>query len=258
MTFSNKINNRRYKFNQKRKRILKKGISLLPNLFTLGNAFFGFCSIVLSSKGDLITASYCILLAALMDALDGRLARLIGVDSDIGVQLDSLSDAVSFCMAPAFLVYFWELKKIGFVGLVISSIFLLSGLWRLARFNILHDTQTRFFLGVPTTIAACFLATLFLNCRNIDQNFYFLFFIFILVLILSFLMVSSLKFPTFKQQLFKIKKTWYVAIFIVLFSILAVMQIYKILLIFFLLYFLFSILITVFKFNYLEEKGEHE
>lgn len=258
MTFSRKNKNHIYSFKQKRKKLFKKSISLLPNLFTLGNAFFGFCSIILSSKGDLITASYCILIAALMDALDGRLARLMGVDSALGVQLDSLSDAVSFCMSPAILVYFWQLKKIGFLGLIVSSVFLLAGLWRLARFNILHDVQTKFFLGVPTTIAACFLATLFLNCRYIDQSFYFLFFILILVLLLAFLMVSSLKFPTFKQQLFKVKKTWYVAIFIILFSFLAVFQIYRILLIFFLFYFLFSILISIFNFKFMQKKGEHE
>ncbi|MCF7899382.1 CDP-diacylglycerol--serine O-phosphatidyltransferase [Candidatus Babeliales bacterium] len=238
--------------------MFKKSIALLPNLFTLGNAFFGFCSIILSSRGDLITASYCILIAALMDALDGRLARLMGVDSALGVQLDSLSDAVSFCMAPAFLIYFWQLKKMGFLGLIVSSIFLLAGLWRLAKFNILHDVQTKFFLGVPTTIAACFLATLYLNFIHVDQNFYFLFFISILVLFLAFLMVSSLRFPTFKQQLFKVKRTWYVALFIVVFSFLAVLQIYRVLLIFFLLYFLFSILISVFNFKFMQEKGEHE
>lgn len=258
MTFSRRNKNCTYNFKQKRKRLFKKSIALLPNLFTLGNAFFGFCSIILSSRGDLITASYCILIAALMDALDGRLARLMGVDSALGVQLDSLSDAVSFCMAPAFLIYFWQLKKMGFLGLIVSSIFLLAGLWRLAKFNILHDVQTKFFLGVPTTIAACFLATLYLNFIHVDQNFYFLFFISILVLFLAFLMVSSLRFPTFKQQLFKVKRTWYVALFIVVFSFLAVLQIYRVLLIFFLLYFLFSILISVFNFKFMQEKGEHE
>ena len=82
---------------------LKKRLTFLPHLFTLGNAFFGFCSLVAAASGEIKVAAHFILLGALMDALDGRVARLMGVESGLGVQMDSLSDAVSFCVAPAFL-----------------------------------------------------------------------------------------------------------------------------------------------------------
>ncbi len=241
MVFSDKFNERRARFDQKKKIIIKKGISLIPNLFTLANAFFGFCSVILAAKGDLLAASYFILLGALMDALDGRIARLVGADSPIGVQLDSLSDAISFCLAPASLVYFWQLKKMGFIGLFASAIFLLSGLWRLAKFNIMHEEQAAFFSGVPTTIAGCFLATVLLNTKEVDQNIWFLIFMFCLVLLLAALMVSSIKFPTFKQQLFKLHKNWYVAAGVLFFAVLAVLQLHKVLLLLLLLYFSSSI-----------------
>lgn len=236
MVESKKIKSKKH-FLKRRKINLKKGLSFLPHLFTLGNVFFGFCSVIFAAKGDLFAASYCILLGALMDALDGRIARLIGSSSDFGVQLDSLADAISFCLAPAILYYFWQLKAFGLLGIIISSLFLLSGLMRLARFNIIHEKQTLFFLGVPTTVAGCFLATLLLNSGGVEQKNWFLFFILFLVLALSFLMISSIRFPTFKRKLFCLHRNWYVAAFIVLFAIISVMQFQKVLLLLFLLYF---------------------
>ena len=225
---------RKNKRRLRHEKIMQKSLSCLPHLFTLGNAFFGFNSIIFASTGDLFAAAYCILLGALMDALDGRVARLIGVASDFGVQLDSLADAISFCLAPAIMCYFWQLKTFGILGIVASSIFLLAGLMRLAKFNITHEAQTTFFSGVPTTIAGCFLAIFLLNSAWIEQQGWLLIFVLILVLTLSFLMVSTVRFPTFKRKSFHLNKNWYIAIFIVLFAIIAVMQLQKVLLLIFL------------------------
>ena len=222
---------------RKRKLIIKRGLLFLPNAFTLGNAFFGFCSIVFSAKLDFISASYFILLGALMDALDGRLARLFGAESLIGLQLDSLADAISFCLAPALLIYFWQLRTLGLFGLIISAIFFLSGILRLARFNVIAEQQTIFFLGLPTTIAGCFLAIIFLNTHFKYENSLLLPLILIISLVLSFLMVSSIRFPAFKKRLFSFNKNRNKVAFVLLFAFVFVMQFHKILFLLFLLYF---------------------
>jgi len=228
-------------FSNRRRLILKKSVFLLPNIFTLGNAFFGFCSIIFASKSDFFTASYFILLGALMDSLDGRIARHFGSSSAIGLQLDSLADAVSFCLAPAFLIYFWHFKSLGFLGLIISSVFFLAGIFRLARFNVISHEQSLFFLGLPTTIAGCFLSTFYLNIANKYSERLILPIVFLLCLFLSYLMVSKIKFPAFKQNFLKPYKRWYKFLLICLFAFSFVMQFHKTLILLFVLYFFSSI-----------------
>src|SRR3990172_8049212 len=133
--------------------IFKRGLQVLPNLFTLGNAFFGFCAIIFAAHGNMIAAAYFILWGALFDALDGRVARYAQVTSEFGMQLDSLCDSISFCMAPAVLMYLWQLHNIGIVGFLSCSFFLVAGLLRLAKFNLTHNQQQIAFIGVPTTVA---------------------------------------------------------------------------------------------------------
>jgi CDP-diacylglycerol--serine O-phosphatidyltransferase len=178
---------------------IRNNTHLVPHLFTLGNAFFGFCSIILAAHGQFIAAAYLILFGALMDGLDGRVARYLGKTSDFGMQLDSLCDAISFCCAPAILVYFWQLNKLGFLGLLASACFIGAGLLRLARFNITHQQQSINFIGLPTTIAGCFLATLLLTTQPIILgplgNIIFA----LLVISLAILMISKVPFPAFKK-----------------------------------------------------------
>jgi len=88
------------------KMVFARGVSIIPHLFTLGNAFFGFISIIFASQGLFVAASHFILMGALMDALDGRIARLLQAESPIGVELDSLCDAITFCLSPAILMYY--------------------------------------------------------------------------------------------------------------------------------------------------------
>ena len=248
MVLARKRTRRFRKLSNKRRLALKKGLSLLPNIFTLSNAFFGFCSIVFTARADYFAAAYFILLGALMDALDGRIARLLGASSEIGLQLDSLADAISFCLAPAFLIYFWQLKSIGFLGLFLSSLFFLTGILRLARFNVIASQQTIFFLGLPTTIAGCFLAILFLNTNFKYDNQLLLPLVLIISLILSFLMVSRVRFPAFKQKLFSLSKNWHKVAFVILFAVVFVMQFHKTLFFLFLIYFS-SAIFFAFKFK---------
>jgi|SaaInlLV_10m_DNA_2_1039722.scaffolds.fasta_scaffold00942_3 CDP-diacylglycerol---serine O-phosphatidyltransferase len=230
----------RFKKNKNKIDAVKKRLSFLPHLFTLGNAFFGFCSIVFAAHGEIGMSGRFILLGALMDMLDGRIARLMGVASDLGVELDSLSDLISFCVAPAFLIYVWQLKSFGFLGIVICSVFALAGLMRLARFNIIHEQQTIYFLGVPTTVAGCFLVSLVLYATEMTYDFWLTFFLALLILILSWLMVSSVQFPTFKKSSFKFKNRYLLFAFIILFAFVAVMQFHVTLFSIFVLYFLYS------------------
>lgn len=224
------------------KGIFRRGISILPHLFTFGNAFFGFASLLAASSQQWEASAYCILLGALMDGLDGRVARLVGVESELGVQLDSLADAVTFCLAPAFLVYAQFLHEYSLFGLGVSVLFFLAGLLRLARFNIIHQQQTIYFLGLPTTIAGLTLASILLNCHHISDISVVLC---VLVLLFSWLMVSKLPFPAGKNVSYlRVKKRWVIAAASIMFAIVATFGISVMLLSIFSLYF-FSALILV-------------
>jgi CDP-diacylglycerol--serine O-phosphatidyltransferase len=186
---------RRFKLRQR----FQNRLHIIPNIFTLGNAFFGFSSIVFAAHNNVIAAAYFILLGALLDGLDGRIARYLKTTSELGTQLDSLSDAVSFCLAPAALIYFWELHKLGIWGFVTCAFFMLAGLLRLARFNLTHQQQTIFSMGTTTTVAGCFLATIALHCQEHFFAHYELIGILGIVLALAWLMISKIPFPVFKQ-----------------------------------------------------------
>lgn len=214
----------------------QKSLHLLPNLFTLGNAFFGFCSIVFVAYGEIIAAAYAILLGALMDMLDGRIARYAGSTSDFGVQLDSLCDAITFCLAPAFLAYGWYLKKLGPLGFLVCAFFLLSGLFRLARFNITHANQTIYFLGTPTTIAAITIAMVVLNVQHLFLTSLFVWWVFGMVMALALLMVSRIKFPTMKHM----RKKWYAWSAFILIAFALIFGLMKLSLLVLVIYFLCS------------------
>lgn len=190
MNKKNRIRSRRYR------RMLRASIDFLPHIFTLGNAFFGFVALIMAARGELDAAAWCIFLGAIMDGLDGRLARLVGVSSAFGMQLDSLADAVTFCVAPAFLFYCWKMHAWGIVGCVLCSLFALAGISRLARFNVIAHLQTTYYLGLPTTIAAACAISLLLN-RDVQSFSCALLAPYLLMLSLA--MVSTIPFLTFKQ-----------------------------------------------------------
>ena len=178
----------------------RRGLQVIPNIFTLGNSFFGFCSIIFAAREAWVAAAFCIFLGALMDALDGQVARWVRSSSEFGLQLDSLSDAITFCLAPAFLIYCWQLKKFGLIGMVICGIFLACGLLRLAKFNITHNEQSQSFIGVPTPFAACFLASFVLNVYHLSfKSFFALSALVFAMIVLSGLMICSVRIPTFKH-----------------------------------------------------------
>jgi CDP-diacylglycerol--serine O-phosphatidyltransferase len=137
-------------------------IFVLPSFFSIANVFFGYLSLISCFHASFAWAAFWIILAAVMDGLDGIIARSTGTQSDFGTQLDSLSDAFSFGAAPSILLYFWGLRAAGTAGAVFSFIFLTGGILRLARYNIIQKSQTsrRYYVGLTVPSASIFLSSL--------------------------------------------------------------------------------------------------
>ena len=138
---------------------IRRGVSLLPSLFTLANLFCGWSCIVYAMRGDLATAAPFIGVAMVLDMLDGRIARMTGTASEFGVQLDSLADVISFGMAPAVLAYAWGLAPLGRLGWAAGFLFVTGAALRLARFNIQKNTDKRYFVGLASPAAAAIVAS---------------------------------------------------------------------------------------------------
>ncbi|MCK4265331.1 CDP-diacylglycerol--serine O-phosphatidyltransferase [Candidatus Babeliales bacterium] len=228
---------------RKRRMSFAKGVTLLPHLFSLGNAFFGFLSIIFSARGSGQAAASCILMAVLMDALDGRIARYFDASSSLGVELDSLCDSVSFCLAPSLLMYFCFLDKLGPFGIIGSAVYMLSGIFRLARFNLISDQQNVYFLGLPTTVAACFLAALFLNFKSFVYSIEAAVLIFALMLVLAWLMVSVVPFPAFKGTAPNLRK-YFKPLIATTFAIIAIFKFRRVLFFGLIVYFLWGIILV--------------
>ena len=139
----------------------ERGIYLLPNLFTTAALFAGFYAIVQAMNGKYEHSAVAIFIAMVMDGLDGRVARMTNTQSAFGAEYDSLSDMVSFGVAPALVVYVWALKPMGKLGWIAAFIYCASAALRLARFNTkLGTADKRYFQGLPSPAAAALLAGL--------------------------------------------------------------------------------------------------
>ncbi len=138
----------------------RRVVVVIPSAFTLGNLFFGFWSIISAFNGNFRQAGWFILYAAILDSLDGKVARRMGTGSRFGAELDSLVDIVSFGVAPALLIYFLEFSTAGRFGWIVCFIFVVAAALRLARFNVLAHgkPQTRWFRGLPSPAAGTTLA----------------------------------------------------------------------------------------------------
>lgn len=171
--------------------------SVIPNLFTAMNMFCGFLSIVSASEGNFNYAAWLIIVAAIFDALDGMVARLTSSSSELGVELDSLSDIVSFGAAPSFLLYTSYLNKFDVVGVLVSSLPLIAGGFRLARFNVqLVGFEKSFFLGLPIPTSALTITSFVLAFYNHGYAEPYSDSIIPLIIIVSFLMISNIRYET--------------------------------------------------------------
>ena len=188
------------------KRQNKRGIYILPSIFTTFALFAGFYSIVASINGDYTLAAISIMVAMLWDALDGRVARLTNTQSAFGAEYDSLSDLVSFGVAPALLVYEWSLSDLGRIGWLAAFIYLVCAALRLARFNTQVGTaDKRYFQGLPSPAAAGVIASMiwlkFWNFEYFDIGVVsFSYYIGIAITIIcGLLMVSNVRYYSFKE-----------------------------------------------------------
>lgn len=183
-----------------RTRHLRRGIYLLPTLFTVGNLFCGFFSVVQAAHGHLAKAALLIIVAGVLDGLDGRIARLTGTTSDFGVEFDSLADMVSFGMAPALLAYHWALNPLGRVGWLIAFLFVVCAAMRLARFNIRADWgDKRHFAGLPSPAAAGTLACVVFAFPVVPESGWVSVLLAVLVAAVGLLMVSRFRYRSFKE-----------------------------------------------------------
>ena len=177
-----------------------KLIYILPNLFTAASIFFGVISIISTLNGNFTKAIIFIFLSLVCDGLDGRVARLTNTASKFGVEFDSLADIIAFGVAPAFLFYIVIGKEFGRVGSLLTAIYIIFGAIRLARFNVTTGTyDPSVFIGLPIPTAAIWLAVMvgvyleysfFMNLKVLYL---------LAVGVISVLMVSNVRFPSFKK-----------------------------------------------------------
>lgn len=177
-----------------------RGIYLLPNLFTLTALFMGFYSIVSGMKGRYEHATIAIFIAMILDALDGRVARLTNTQTSFGAELDSLSDMVSFGLAPAILVYAWSLSVLGKLGWLAAFIYTATVALRLARFNTRKTLDKRYFQGLACPAGAGLVAGLiWVGVDNGWDGPSISFFMAIVTIFTGLLMVSSIPYRSFKD-----------------------------------------------------------
>ena len=205
----------------KEKRAMRRGIYLLPNLFTTAGLFAGFYSIVASMKGYFDVAAMTIFIAMIMDGLDGRVARLTNTQSEFGVQYDSLADIVSFGVAPALVMYNWSLINLGKFGWLAAFLYAATGALRLARFNTqAASSDKRFFQGLPIPAGAGVLASIvWLGHEYVLPPTTFSIVVGCITILIGLLMVSNIRYSSMKKLDFKGKVPFFAIILVVLFFI---------------------------------------
>ena len=224
-----------------KKEELKKGIYILPSLFTCGNMTCGILSIFSSIAGHFITSAWFLIGALAFDIVDGRIARMTKTTSEFGMQLDSLSDLVSFGAAPAVMMYMLVLNTMGKIGVSIAVLYVLCCALRLARFNVLAQSGEihKHFVGLPTPASAGLIISFVLSYQLLIPEDYSLNFktipalmelmpaffkmMPIVIVVLSFLMVSNIPYLSFKKlKLSKIRTIELLALLIVLIILIVV------------------------------------
>ena len=232
----------------------KKTRYLLPNTLTLGGVCLGISSIKFSIDGNYSLAVIFILLAAILDTLDGRIARLIKGTSEFGKELDSLTDFVSFGIAPVFVIYFWELNNYGKLGWAITLIYSVCCVLRLARFNLTkinneEDWKNNFFEGVPSPAGGLLiLMPLIFELAELNINLYIKSFTPYFTILVALLLVSKLPTLSLKKISIPPKTTVFILLTIGMIFISLLYYTFETLLVFGLLY-LISIPVSFFIYN---------
>ena len=177
-----------------------KGIYILPNLFTTASLFAAFYAIIQSTVGNFGNAAIAVIVAAVLDMLDGRVARMTNTASDFGKEYDSLVDLVAFGLAPALILYEWGLQSLGKVGWLVAFTYVATTALRLARFNTQEVPSKRYFQGLPCPAAAVLLAAAVWTAESyLLAGRAFTVAGFILMALLAFAMVSAMPYRSFKD-----------------------------------------------------------
>lgn len=186
---------------------LRRGAYLLPSIFTIGNILLGFYAVTLGIHRSFQHAAVMIFIAGILDALDGRIARLSGTASDFGREFDSLADVITFGATPALLSYLWGLSELGRLGWLIPLYFLVCSATRLARFNVqTRVVDSRFFVGLPAPAAAAGIAAILFFAPDHQWRAWVSALLLIALLSLGSLMVSTFRYHSFKRL--DLKRRW--------------------------------------------------
>ena len=233
--------------------MIRNKIYLIPNLLTTGSVLCGFVSIIYSFDGYLTIAANLILVSFVLDGLDGRVARITKTTSDFGAQYDSLADVVSFGVAPSVFLYQWFLKDVNFLinswlelGVIIASLYLVSVLLRLARFNTSKSKD--FFIGLPCPLGAILvtLSYIMINKVGLEITAHKEISVF-LTLLVSFLMISKFSYFSFKNFGSEEKIKFYWLFFIIFLLVITLINPYMVLLLLAIIYSLSGLFINIFR-----------
>ena len=193
----------------------RRGVYLLPSLFTLGNMFCGWACVVYATRNEYETAAPFIGFAIVLDMLDGRIARLTGTATDFGVEFDSLADIISFGIAPSILAFTWGLAPLGRLGWAAGFLFVTAAAMRLARFNIqAAGGDKRYFVGMPSPAAAAVpAATVYFFPLGL-YDYHAALPALAMVLVPALLMVSTIRFRSFKTIDLRVRRPYTVLLLI--------------------------------------------
>lgn len=239
-----------------------RGIYLLPNLFTTGALFGGFYAVVASMSGSFVAASVAIFISMILDGLDGRVARMTNTQSDFGAEYDSLSDMVSFGIAPALVMYSWALSALGKLGWIVAFIYCVGAALRLARFNTQAGSEDkRYFTGLASPAAAGVMAGFVWICNDYQiPSTEVLWLAAIITIACGILMVSNILYRSFKDLNLKNKVPFVALLIMVLIFVFIVMQPPFVLFFSFLFYALSGVVVFVIRFllkrNNLNKKNQ--
>ena len=241
----------------------KKTRTILPNMFTLVGVCIGLTSIKFAFDERFGLAIVCIIVAGLIDGLDGRIARLIKGTSQVGKELDSLTDVISFGVAPAFIMYFWQLNSLGRVGWLICLIYVICVALRLARFNVNSETQAswkdNFFEGVPSPAGGILVLMPLIYSKSELQliNLNYTYFVPALFILISILLISKLPTYSFKKIAVPRRLTIFLLFAVVLFFGMLLIYTHNVMVISSLLY-LTLIPFSIYHFHKLNKKFKNE
>ena len=228
---------------------VKRGIYLLPNVLTTFGLFAGFFAIILATRGQYADAAVAIFVAMLWDGLDGRVARLTNTQSEFGAQYDSMADMISFGVAPALLMYFWQFSDMGKAGWLAAFVYTAAGALRLARFNTqISNEDKRYFQGLPSPAAAALIAGMVWTKQSIgvtDYDQYLTLVSWVILVGAGVLMVSNVRYYSFKDINLKGRSSFKFLLIATLILIVVTVWPSAILFVFFLAYALSGLIMTM-------------